>query len=116
VKVELELTDAQLDAIAARAAELVAERQDAGYMNVEQAAEFLACGRDRIYALVSAGRIPHERDGSRLLFDRQRLREYVKAGGAKRPAPGGLQSREQATTVAPPQSAPPRCGHTNGGA
>ena len=76
-----------LEALARRAAELVAEglEQDQGYMNVEQAAEFLACNRDRIYALTSAGRLPHHKDGSRLLFDRGELREYVKHGGAKRP-------------------------------
>ena len=47
-------------------------------MDVAGAAEFLACGKDRIYALVSARRIPHHRDGSRLLFDRAELREYVR--------------------------------------
>lgn len=54
-------------------------------MNVEQAAAFLACERHRVYALVSARRIPVHRDGSRLLFDHAELREYVAAGGAKRP-------------------------------
>ena len=63
----------------------VAEGHAGGYMNVDQAAEFLACKRDRIYALVSAGRIPHHRDGTRLLFDRAELREYVRDGGARRP-------------------------------
>jgi excisionase family DNA binding protein len=85
VKLEIELTDAQLEAIAQRAAELVADRQDDGFMNVDQAAEFLACNPDRIYALKSAGRIPFHKDGSRLLFDRDELREYVRNGGAKRP-------------------------------
>ena len=56
-----------------------------GLMNVEQAAKFLACGKDRIYALTSAGRIPHHKDGSRVLFDRGELREFVRAGGAKTP-------------------------------
>jgi excisionase family DNA binding protein len=75
-----------VEAIAQRAAELVAaNRADDGYMDVKRAADFLACGPDRIYALVSAGRIPHHRDGSRLLFDRAELRGYVRNGGAKRP-------------------------------
>jgi excisionase family DNA binding protein len=78
------------DEIAQRAAELLAERLDVahsgdGYLDVAGAAEFLACPKCRIYALVSAGRIPHARDGSRLLCDRQELRDYVEAGGAKRP-------------------------------
>jgi excisionase family DNA binding protein len=39
----------------------------------KRAAEFLACPRSRIYALVSARRLPHHHDGSRLLFDRREL-------------------------------------------
>jgi excisionase family DNA binding protein len=80
-----------IEAIAERAAEILAERQgepvDAGggYLDVAGAAAFLACPTGRIYSLVSAGRIPHHRDGSRLLFDRAELREYVLAGGARRP-------------------------------
>jgi excisionase family DNA binding protein len=78
-----------LEAIAQRAAEIVAERfeqnADDGFLDVAGAAEFLACGKNRIYALVSAGRLPVHRDGSRLLFDRGELREYVRNGGAKRP-------------------------------
>jgi excisionase family DNA binding protein len=72
-----------LEALARRAAELVQEN-DAGYMDVAEAAEFLACGKDRIYALVSARRIPVHRDGTRLLFDRAELRAYIHNGGAKR--------------------------------
>jgi excisionase family DNA binding protein len=84
----IELPDNVLNAIAERAAALLAERQaatvDDGYLDVAGAAEFLACPTSRIYALVSADRIPHHRDGSRLLFDRGELRAYVLAGGAKR--------------------------------
>lgn len=58
---------------------------DDGYLDVAGAAAFLACGTSRIYSLVSAGRIPVHRDGSRLLFDRGELRAYVAAGGARRP-------------------------------
>jgi excisionase family DNA binding protein len=61
------------------------ERSTEGFLDVQGAAGFLACPASRIYALVSAGRIPVERDGSRLLFDRAKLREYVLDGGAKRP-------------------------------
>ena len=77
----------RVEAIAARAAELVADRprEADGFLDVAGAAEFLACPPSRIYALVSARRIPHHRDGSRLLFDRDELRAWVRAGGAKRP-------------------------------
>lgn len=84
----IELPDELLEAIAERAAQLVAERQApeaAGYLDVGGAAEFLAAPVSRIYALTSAGRLPHHRDGSRLLFDPAELRAYVQNGGAKRP-------------------------------
>jgi len=84
----LELPDELVDAIAERAAALIAQRQKAepaSYLDVAGAAEFIACPTSRIYALVSANRIPHHRDGSRLLFDRGELREYITNGGARRP-------------------------------
>ncbi len=83
----IELSDELIDQITERAAELVQERpcEPDGFLNVPGAAEFLACSKSRIYALVSAGRIPHHRDGSRLLFDRGELRDFVRNGGARRP-------------------------------
>jgi excisionase family DNA binding protein len=73
-------------------AERIAERLSSsngdgadGFLDVDGAAAFLACPSSRIYALVSARRIPHHRDGSRLLFDRAELRDYVRRGGARRP-------------------------------
>lgn len=63
---------------------LAVERDAGGFLDVPGAAEFLSCPASRIYALVSARRIPHYRDGSRLLFDRAELREFVRNGGAKR--------------------------------
>jgi excisionase family DNA binding protein len=89
MNVTLTLTDDQLEQIAERAAAILAERhvsdQVDGYLDVTGTAEFLACQPSRIYALVSAKRLPVHRDGSRLLFDRAELREYVNNGGAKRP-------------------------------
>lgn len=87
--ITLDLPPETLEAIAQRAAAILAEQTsaavDTGYTDVAGAAEFLACGTSRIYSLVSTGRLPHHRDGSRLLFDRGELRDYVRAGGAKRP-------------------------------
>lgn len=78
-----------VEAVAMRVADLLAERQapvaDEGFLDVNGAAAFLACPKSRVYALVSAGRLPHHRDGSRLLFDRSELRAYVLDGGARRP-------------------------------
>ena len=85
----LDIAEELIEQIAERAAELLAERSDIGeddnFLDVAGAAEFLACPRSRIYALVSARRLPHHHDGSRLLFDRHELREFVHDGGARRP-------------------------------
>jgi excisionase family DNA binding protein len=88
VRAELDLPPEALEALAERVAALLAERQAPepnGYLDVAGAAEFLACPASRIYSLVSTKRLPHHRDGSRLLFDRRELRAYVEAGGARRP-------------------------------
>jgi excisionase family DNA binding protein len=77
-----------LEAIAQRAAEIAQERISAAYepwLTADQTAEYLACPKSRVYALVSARRIPHERDGSRLLFRRSELDDWVASGGGKRP-------------------------------
>jgi excisionase family DNA binding protein len=76
--------------VAERAADLVAERIDAavepeGWVGVDVAAKDLACPKSRVYALASAGCIPHAKDGSRLLFKRSQLDTWVQAGGGRRP-------------------------------
>lgn len=85
----VDLPPEALEAIARRAAELIAERNrspaNGSWLDVAGAAEHLACPRSRLYALVSAKRIPHERDGSHLLFNRAELDQWVRDGGAKRP-------------------------------
>ena len=83
-----DLTEADLD----RLAELLrprlatsSDQQPQPWLNVDAAAEHLACARSRIYALVSARRIPFHKDGSRLLFNRDELDQWVRTGGATRP-------------------------------
>ena len=49
------------------------------YLNVEQAADYLACGKRRIYDLVERDAIAFYRDGKRLLFRREDLDAYVSA-------------------------------------
>lgn len=75
------------EAIAERAAEIVSEQvaEPEPWIGVAQAAEHLACGTSRIYSLVSANRIPFERDGSRLLLRRSALDAWLSNGGGKRP-------------------------------
>lgn len=76
-----------VEAVARRAAELLAE-WSAGpepWIGVPAAAEHIAAPVSRIYALASAGRIPHVKDGSRLLFRRSTLDAWLDAGGGVRP-------------------------------
>jgi excisionase family DNA binding protein len=53
------------------------------WLDVQGAAEHLCCSKHRIYTLVSMRRIPHQHEGARLLFDRDELDEWIRAGGAK---------------------------------
>jgi excisionase family DNA binding protein len=84
-----EMADADLEHLAELLAPRLAAHLPTGspspWLDVEQAALHLACPKSRVYALVSARRIPHHRDGSRLLFNRPELDEWVRNGGAKRP-------------------------------
>lgn len=85
-----ELDDDALDQLAKQLApRLAALGQDhdttSAWLDVNDAAKHIACPRSRLYALVSARRVPHHRDGSRLLFNANELDEFVRAGGAKRP-------------------------------
>jgi len=84
-----ELTDADFDTLAERLAPRLAVRTTANHqsawLTVESVAEHLSCPKSRVYALTSARRIPHHRDGSRLLFDRAEVDAWVRGGGAKRP-------------------------------
>jgi len=84
----LELPPELLEHLAELAATLVAERLEpaaAPWLDVQGAAEYLACPPSRIYALTSKRAIPFEKDGSRTLFRPEALDEWVRAGGATRP-------------------------------
>ncbi len=85
-----ELTDDDLDALAQRLAPRMSEtftssHPSPAWLGVTAAAEYLSCPTSRVYALVSARRIPFHKDGSRTLFDRTELDAWVRNGGAKRP-------------------------------
>lgn len=81
------LGDEALDRLAERLAPRLAMRQahEDGWLTVDDAASHLRCPKSRIYALVSAKRIPHQKDGSRTLFRRSELDQWVYDGGGKRP-------------------------------
>jgi excisionase family DNA binding protein len=79
IRLELELTPEQEEALAQRVAELLAERQSppSTWLDTEGAAEYLATSRDRIHDLAAAGRLEPRRDGRRLLFRRADLDAYL---------------------------------------
>lgn len=65
-----------LRALAAEVATLLEGKQASEpepWVDVRAAAEHLACKPRRVYDLVSQGRIPHVKDGTRLLFRRSEL-------------------------------------------
>jgi excisionase family DNA binding protein len=73
-----ELDDAALDQLAARLApRLAAAPRVEPWLTVNQAAAYLGCNRQRIYNLVSQRRLRHSKDGSRTLFRRQWLDQYL---------------------------------------
>jgi excisionase family DNA binding protein len=75
--------DALVEQVAGRVAELLAARLPAApaptspWLNVDEAADYLRCTRKRMYDLVSQSRVTVHRDGSRLLFRREDLDEYL---------------------------------------
>ncbi len=73
--------DLLVEAVAQRVAELLSAEQRTTepepYIGVEDAARYLACGRQRIYDLHSQGRIRCIKDGSRLLTRRSWIDDYL---------------------------------------
>ena len=71
-----ELVNRLADEVADRLAAKM-DPQSEPYLNVDGAAEYLACDKRRIYDLKERGAIPTYQDGKRLLFRRCDLDEYV---------------------------------------
>ncbi len=69
----VEIPDELVDRIARRVAELQEPNGQAPYLNVEQAAAYLAAPASRVYELVERRRLRVHRDGRRLLFTRADL-------------------------------------------
>ena len=82
MNVAVELPDAVLEAIASRAADLLAERQTASaspWLDTKGAAEYLAAPVSRIHDPVQLGKLTPRRDGRRLLFRAADLDRYLEA-------------------------------------
>jgi len=46
-------------------------------MSVSEAAEMFRCRRQRVYDLISQGRLPHLKDGARVLIRRSDVLAYL---------------------------------------
>jgi excisionase family DNA binding protein len=79
IELIIRLTDEQLAEIAERAATLVSADPPtvSPWLNVAEAAERLRCRKDRIYDLISLGKLHPRRDGRRVLLHRDDLDSYV---------------------------------------
>jgi excisionase family DNA binding protein len=79
----LELPPELIEQIAQRAADLFAEQNGRvpAYLTPAEAADYLRTSRQRIYDLTSQGRLKVCKDGSRNLYRREALDDYL-AGGA----------------------------------
>lgn len=78
-----------VEAIAQRAASIIAERtpgaENGWIRGAQRIAEYIDCPPSRVYALVSARRIPVHHDGSALIARRSELDRWVREGGGLRP-------------------------------
>lgn len=73
------LDDDALEVLARRVASRLSSpgRPASPWLTVAEAAEYLRCKRQRIYDLVSQGRLECRKDGSRSLFRREWLDTYL---------------------------------------
>jgi excisionase family DNA binding protein len=55
------------------------------WLSAKEAAEYLRCPLSRIRKLTSTGDLPHEHEGGRVLYHRDRLDEFILEGGAISP-------------------------------
>jgi hypothetical protein len=88
--ISVNVSDELVERIAHRAAELVAEQSgepvDDGWLRgAERIASYIDAPRSRVYALVSAKRIPVHHDGSALIARRSELDRWLLRGGGRRP-------------------------------
>ncbi len=84
----IDLPEEVLRELAAQVAEMLAEVRpvsDGWLRGAARIAAYIDCPRSRVYALVSAKRIPVEHDGSNLIARQSDLDRWIRCGGAKRP-------------------------------
>jgi hypothetical protein len=85
----VEVDEELIEQIARRAAELIGERSESasgdGWLRgADRIAAYIDAPRSRVYALVSARRIPVHHDGSALIARRSELDRWLVQGGGLR--------------------------------
>ena len=85
----VEMDEELIEQIAERAAELIGVRsktspEDAWLRGADRIAAYIDAPRSRVYALVSARRIPVHHDGSALIARRSELDRWLVQGGGLR--------------------------------
>jgi excisionase family DNA binding protein len=78
--VAVTLPAADLDALESRVTQRVLERFETAvspWMQIDQAADYLAWPKKRLYNLVAGKEIPHHKVGNRLLFHREELDRWL---------------------------------------
>jgi hypothetical protein len=87
--VRIDIDEELIELIAERAAELIGERSESseadGWLRgADKIAAYIDAPRSRVYALVSARRIPVHHDGSALIARRSELDRWLVQGGGIR--------------------------------
>jgi hypothetical protein len=85
---QIDLSDELVRQLALQVAEVLEQStpaRDGWLRGAARIADYLDCPRSRVYALVSAGRIPVEHDGSNLIARQCDLDRWIRNGGATRP-------------------------------
>jgi hypothetical protein len=90
MNLSFDIGDELVEEIAERAAELVASRQEKAangewLRGAGRIAAYIDSPRSRVYALVSARRIPVHHDGTALIARRSELDAWLLSGGSRRP-------------------------------
>lgn len=55
------------------------------WLTAAEAAQYLRCSLSRVRKLTMTREIPHEKDGSRVVYHREALDGFIRAGGARTP-------------------------------
>jgi excisionase family DNA binding protein len=92
IELRVTLPEDAVEEIARRAAEIVLARLakerlsggDSPYLTVAEAAEYLRASRQRVYDLLSAGRLSRRKDGARVLVSRSELDAYLAGQNGRR--------------------------------